>query len=247
MAGIVSRIAENMTQPFFITATGTGIGKTLVTTTLCWQLKQRRLNITALKPVISGFDTDDMESDSALILKSCGLKPSTTTMKSISPWQFAAPLAPSMAAEKEKKFIVFDEVVHFCEEHAEMKSDVVLVEGAGGIMTPLDDRHTVLDVLTRLSWPVILVAGSYLGAISHTLTALETLKLRRLPVAALVVSESEKGEISLEEAVSGLSSFIPASIPIIKLPRIRKQAEMWRHMPNISWICVETGKKEQRV
>jgi len=57
-----------------------------------------------------------------------------------------------------------------------MQTDVVLAESAGGIMTPLDDRHTMLDVMERLRWPVILVAGSYLGAISHTLSALEVLK-----------------------------------------------------------------------
>lgn len=247
MAGIVSRIAENMTQPFFITATGTGIGKTLVTTTLCWQLKQRRLNITALKPVISGFDAGDMESDSALILKSCGLKPSDKMIKTISPWRFVAPLAPNMAASKENTFIVFDEVVQFCEEHAEMKSDVLLVEGAGGVMTPIDDRHTMMDCMERLRWPVILVAGSYLGAISHTLTALEVLQERCIPLAAIIVNESEKSDVPLADAVDGLSPFVPASVAIIKLPRARQQDELWKHIPNISWICAESGELKQNV
>jgi len=96
-------LQKTMTASFFITGTGTEIGKTLVTTALCWQLKERGFNVTALKPVVSGFDADDMESDSALILKSCGLKPSEKMIKTISPWQFAAPLAPNMAASKEKK------------------------------------------------------------------------------------------------------------------------------------------------
>jgi dethiobiotin synthetase len=236
-----------MTSPFFVTATGTSIGKTLVTTTLCWQLKQRGFNVTALKPVISGFEANDMESDSALILKSCGFSPTPAMLKTISPWQFAAPLAPSMAANKEKKFIVFNEVIEFCEEHAAMSADVVLVEGAGGVMTPLDDRHTMLDCIERLRWPVILVAGSYLGAISHTLTAMETLKQRHVPVAAIIISESEKTEVSLMETMEGLSPFVPASIAIVKLPRMRSQAELWKQAPNISWICAETTEKKNHV
>lgn len=233
-----------MTASFFITATGTDIGKTLVTTALCWQLKQRGFNVTALKPVISGFSADDMKSDSALILKSCNLTPTPAMLKTISPWQFVAPLSPNLAAQKEKKFIVFEEVVAFCEEHAAMKSDAVLVEGAGGLMTPLDDRHTMLDCMDRLRWPVILVAGTYLGAISHTLTALEVLRQRHIPVSAVVLSESKSTDVSLAETVEGLSPFIPAQIPLVKLPRIQSQSEMWMHVPNISWICAGIGEKK---
>jgi dethiobiotin synthetase len=233
-----------MTSPFFITGTGTDIGKTLVTTTLCWQLRQNRHHVTALKPVISGFAAEDRESDSALILKSCGLKPTPQTMKAISPWQFAAPFSPHMAARKEKKFIVFEEVVAFCEEHAACESDIVLVEGAGGVMSPLDDTHTVLDWMARLRWPAILVGGSYLGAISHTLTALAALHQRRIPLAALIVSESKGSEVSLEETAQGLSSLVPPTIAIVKLPHARGQKELWKAMPNIGWIC-DDGKKEK--
>ena len=62
-----------MTLPFFITGAGTEIGKTLVTTSLCWQLKQRGHQVTALKPVITGYDAKDDNNDAALILKSCGV------------------------------------------------------------------------------------------------------------------------------------------------------------------------------
>ena len=68
---------------------------------------------------------------------------------------------------------------------------VLLIEGIGGIMVPLDDRHTVLDWMTLLRIPIVLVAGTYVGTISHTLTALEVLVRRNLDIAAVVVSESE--------------------------------------------------------
>jgi len=233
-----------MTSPFFITASGTDIGKTFIITALCWQLRQRRHSVTALKPVISGFDPRDSASDTALILQSCGLKPTPQTMKAISPWQFSAPLAPNLAAQKEHGFVVFDEVVAFCQEHTAIKSDIVLVEGVGGVMAPLDNKHTVLDWMTELRWPTVLVGGSYLGAISHSLTALEMLRARRVPVSALVISESAKSQVSLEETAIGLASFVPSSIPLVKLPRVRAPEEPWKHAPNISWICAETKERK---
>ena len=68
---------------------------------------------------------------------------------------------------------------------------MLLIEGIGGVMVPLDDRRTVLDWMSLLRIPVVLVAGSYVGTISHTLTALEVLARRNLDIAAVVVSESE--------------------------------------------------------
>ncbi len=222
---------------YFITATGTGVGKTLLTTTLCWQLLQQRKHITALKPVISGFDPVDMESDTVMILQSCGLTPQVSLMKTISPWQFRAPLAPSMAAAMEGKTLDLQDVVQFCRDHESLDADVVLAESAGGLMSPLTQSHTMLDWAQQLGWPVILVAGSYLGSMSHTLTALEVLKQRSIPVHALVVSESDTGETPFEESVAMLARFISSEIPVVKLPRIGVQTEKWKHAPLISWIC----------
>lgn len=223
---------------FFITSSGTGIGKTLVTAVLCWQLKQQGKSVTALKPVISGFDYSDLESDSAIILKSGGITVSRAAMEAISPWRFAAPLAPSMAAAQEDKpQIELDVVLEFCRTHARLKSDFVLVEGAGGVMSPLNHRHTMLDVMEALAWPTIVVGGSYLGAISHTLTALEALQARRVKVAALVLSESDRSTVSLQDTADALEKFIPAHIPVVKLPRLHGKDELWRLAPPLSWIC----------
>lgn len=227
-----------MSKPFFITATGTGIGKTLVTTALCWQLKEQGKKVTALKPVITGFDAADEESDTALILKSCGLKPMPATISAISPWRFAAALSPNLAAAKEGRSIAFREAVDFCRDHAALESDVVLAEGAGGVMAPLNDTHTMLDLMQEISWPVILVTGSYLGAISHTLTALEALHARKLPVRAIIMSESDSGAVAFDDAVAALSPFVPADIPLVKLPRLGVRKDLWKHMPNISWVCL---------
>lgn len=225
-------------QPFFITSSGTDIGKTLVTTTLCWQLRHQGKKVTALKPVISGYDPRDEYCDSALILKSCGLTPTPALMETISPWRFSLPISPNMAASKEGQSPVsLAELTTFCHEHASLPTDILLVEGVGGVMVPLNEEHTVLDWIGELNWPVILVVGSYLGALSHTLTAVEVLHARGQTIRAIMVSSSPASAVSSEDTVTTLGKFISKDIPIIKIPRVAGKTELWRNMPLVSWIC----------
>jgi dethiobiotin synthetase len=95
----------------------------------------------------------------------------------------------------------------------------IFIEGVGGIMVPLDDRHTVLDWMSALRLPVLLVAGSYLGTISHTLTALHMLAQRNLDIAAVVVSESAVPGASLDDTVMTIARFA-GPIDVIGLPRL---------------------------
>jgi dethiobiotin synthetase len=99
--------------------------------------------------------------------------------------------------------------------------------------------------MVALNWPVILVVGSYLGSISHTLTALETLRTNGLKVAALVVSESFPADVSLADTAMALENFVPLNIPIVKIPRLQDGAEKWKDAPNISWI-IESERNESR-
>lgn len=225
-------------QPYFITSSGTGIGKTLLTCTLCWQLRHSGNKVTPLKPIISGFHPDDLSNDTARILQSCGLRPTPEMMATISPWRYGAELSPNMAAAKENRPApTLAEVVRFCKDHAGIDTDVLLVEGVGGVMVPINDEHTVLDWIEALDWPVILVVGSYLGSISHTLTALEVLRARRRKIAALVVSESAGSSVSLADTVQTLEQFIADDVAVVKLPRAGGQEQPWKLQPLISWIC----------
>jgi dethiobiotin synthetase len=226
-------------KPFFITGTGTSIGKTVVTTSLCWQLHKKNRAVTALKPVISGYDPRDMESDSALILKSCSITPTPVLMETISPWRYATPLAPNMAAAREGGEVDMEQLVNFCREYALLASDYLLVEGAGGVMAPVNNRYTMLDWMQALDWPVILVTGSYLGSISHTLTAYEALGMRSIKVHAVIVSESEISTVDLDETVTTMEMFLPKTIPIVKIFRIISNDDIWKQMPSISWLCDE--------
>jgi dethiobiotin synthetase len=92
-------------------------------------------------------------------------------------------------------------------------------------MVPLDDKHTVLDWMKALRVPVLVVAGSYLGTISHTLTALHVLAQRNLDIAAVVVSESEASGTTLDDTVAAIARFAQP-IDVIGVPRLSQDAEL---------------------
>jgi dethiobiotin synthetase len=130
-----------------------------------------------------------------------------------------APLSPHMASRREGRTIAFQDVVEFCRKTTAAQRGLLLIEGVGGIMVPLDDRRTVLDLMSVLRIPAILVAGSYVGTISHTLTALEVMARRNLDIAAVVVSESEGSAASLEETAAAIAQFADA-IDVVTVPRL---------------------------
>jgi dethiobiotin synthetase len=204
----------------FVTATGTDIGKTFVTTGLIRHFRGAGRVVDAIKPVVSGFDPAAwQDSDPAALLAALGRPLTREEVDRIAPWRFAAPLSPDMAARREGRGIAFQEVVDFCRRAFAARRGVLLIEGIGGIMVPLDDHRTVLDWMSVLRMRIILVAGSYVGTISHTLTSLEVLARRNLDVAAVVVSESENSAASLEDTVATLQRFVEP-IDVIGIPRL---------------------------
>jgi dethiobiotin synthetase len=201
----------------FVTGTGTGVGKTFVTAGLVAELRAARRSVLALKPVASGFDADNIAAtDTGVLLDALSLHATRANLDAVSPWRFAAPLSPDMAAERERRTIPFYELLEFC--RAPRPADVTLIEGIGGVMVPLDHEHTVLDWIAELASPVILVAGSYLGTLSHTLTAITALRARAVEPAAIIVSESETQPVSLEETTETVRRFI-GPVAVAALPR----------------------------
>ena len=198
----------------FIAGSGTDIGKTYVTALLARTLRAKDYDVRALKPVISGYDPMTANtSDTALLLTAMGDAIDEHSIAAISPWRFTAPLAPNMAARLEGRTVDFNAIVSWCKAH----SGPVMIEGVGGVMSPLSDDKTVLDWIVGLTCPVLLVGGTYLGAISHTLTALAALRARGVQVAGIVVSESEDS-IGLAETIEALKPFV-TGVSVLALAR----------------------------
>ena len=156
----------------FITGTGTDVGKTFVCAGLIRYFRRLGQPVAALKPLVSGFDpVAPSGSDPAILIKALGCEVTPEELNRVSPWRFRAPLSPDMAARAENKAIDLQAVVDFCRAAIARNDGALLIEGIGGIMVPLDARHTVLDLMSLLNLPLILVAGSYLGTLSHVLSA----------------------------------------------------------------------------
>ena len=98
----------------------------------------------------------------------------------------------------------------------------MLIEGIGGLMVPLDNERTVLDLIEALRFPILLVTGSYLGTISHTLTAIEVAKSRKIEIKAIVIDESEGSTVSLGGTAAALRKFL--RYPIFSIPRANQTA-----------------------
>jgi dethiobiotin synthetase len=206
----------------FVTATGTDIGKTFVTAGLIRHLRAAGRSVDALKPVMTGFDpAAAASSDAGVLVSALGRPASAAEIARIAPWRYAAPLSPDMAARREGRTLDFDTIVEFCRRAIASHQGMLLVEGIGGVMVPLDERHTVLDWMAALNIPVLLVAGSYLGSLSHTLTCLDVLARRALMVKALVVNETPDSSVPLADTVETLSRFAGA-ISVISIPRLNR-------------------------
>ena len=215
----------------FVTATGTEIGKTLVTAALCHELRAAGRRVRALKPVLSGYDPAGLaESDPGVLLASLGEAVTEEAVAAITPWRFAAPLSPDMAAAREGRRLDLGEIVAFCRTQ---DGDPLLIEGIGGAMVPLDARHTVLDWIAALGAPALVVAGSYLGTISHTLTTLTAIRSRGVAVAGLVISESPESPVPLAETAEAIDRHA-GPLPTVLVPRLPAGPAPWRKAPPLA-------------
>jgi dethiobiotin synthetase len=201
----------------FITATGTDVGKTYVAASLIRLFRQMGRTVEAIKPIVSGYQPEHAAaSDPGRLLAALGLPATPEVIEKISPWRFRLPLSPDLAAAREGRNIDVDQVVAFCQAAVERRRDILLIEGVGGIMVPLDEHRTILDVMMALQLPLILVTGSYLGTISHTLTALDSLFRRDMNLLATIVSETPGSHVPLDDVVATIGRFTE---PVIGLPR----------------------------
>jgi len=206
---------------WFVAGSHTDVGKTHVACALIRAARARGLSADAFKPVVSGFDPADWgDSDPGRLLQALGRPLTPATLEAISPFRFTAPLAPPAAAARQGVSLGLDDIAGKTVGWLDaVRADLRLVEGVGGVMSPLADDATGLDLMARLRLPAVLVGGSYLGGISHTLTAIETLAARRLAVAAVVVSQSADPDApDLDETVD-LTRRFARGAPVIAAPR----------------------------
>jgi dethiobiotin synthetase len=155
-----------MKRTVFITGTDTGVGKTVLTALLAGFLRERGVRVAALKPVCSGG-----RDDARMLRVALG---GALTLDEINPWYFRAPIAPVLAARREEKTV---RLAAALEHLRTMRKnfDVVLVEGAGGLLSPLGEDFDSRDLMTALRAMPVIVAPNKLGAVNQILLTLEAL------------------------------------------------------------------------
>lgn len=191
-----------------VAATGTDLGKTHIACALLRHWRAEGLDPLPLKPLQSGFELGAADtSDAGLLLAAAGLAVDEKGLDRVAPWRYRAALSPDLAAAREGRGHGFEEVVAFCRGAAETHQGPLLVETAGGVMSPLTAEKTMLDLAAELNFPVLLVAGGYLGTISHTLTALAA--ARSLPLAGLVLNARADDGVPLEDTIAAIRRHHP--------------------------------------
>jgi len=181
---------------YFITATDTGVGKTVFTAALAACMRAAGLNVVALKPIAAGavIAGGRRVSADALFLERAAV--SGEALDEINPILLKAPAAPSVAARLEGAAYRLHTIVAHCRRIAALH-EYTLVEGVGGLMVPLTDRETVADLAAALDLPLIVVARPGLGTINHTALTVEYARARGLRVAGIVISgTSEKPDLA---------------------------------------------------
>lgn len=204
---------------FFVTGAGTDIGKTWAAAALLRHWRLAGLQPEAVKPVATGYDpARPQDSDAAMLLHALGRAPTAQAVEAMTPIRFREPLSPDQAARREGSVISARSAAIPCRKAIQAARGPVLIEGAGGVMAPLNDRETMLDLALELGLPAIFLAASHLGAISHALTGLLALKSRGVAVPLVLVNETPGSTVDLHETVATLTNHAHGSA-VLAIPR----------------------------
>jgi|APGre2960657423_1045063.scaffolds.fasta_scaffold00400_2 dethiobiotin synthetase len=167
---------------YFILGIGTDIGKTFLTEKLC----QRFPNSKAIKPIATGFNIKDKNSDTHRLQIAMKKNNQNFSLEEITPYAYEKTNSPHLVAK-----INYQEVVDFCHKEIAMaknKDHYLFIESAGGVMTPITFHKTFLDLAKDVNISVILITSNYLGAISHTLTAIDVLINRNIKIEKIFIN-----------------------------------------------------------
>ncbi len=186
------------TKGFFITGTDTGVGKTVVTATLLALFQNQGLQVGVMKPIETGVDprcNSSANSDIKFLLESGSLDQS---IEESCPFQIKTAASPYQASLMENMEIDLNKIFE-AYKNLSKKNQLVLVEGVGGVKVPIKKDYMVIDLISDLALPVILVCRYELGTINHTLLTIDALKLKGLTIAGLVFNQSSSNELNQVE------------------------------------------------
>ncbi len=214
----------------FVTGTDTGVGKTLITAGLAYALRVLGIDVGVMKPVETGCPTraGRLRPLDALTLREAA--ESRDALDLINPYRFHEPLAPMVAAERSRRRI---DVGRLEERFARLadRHSVVLVEGAGGLLVPITEETSCLNLVVRLRLPLLIVIGSRLGALNHARLTVEAALHARVPVAGAILNHFHADRSAARTTnLSALRRLLP--VPLLgEIPHLSTTGSLalWRH------------------
>lgn len=193
-------------ERYFITGTDTDCGKTWVSVQMLKQWQAQGERAVGLKPVASGclrLGDDLLSEDARRLAEACGQAPDR-----INPWCYEPPIAPHIAAREMGEQLSAAAIAAFCQQPQFTAFDKLIVEGAGGLMVPLNDQENWLDVIALLSMPVILVVGIKLGCINHALLTWSALKQANVAIHGWVANHLLPETLVQDQIVDTLTTWL---------------------------------------
>ncbi len=178
----------HLTKPgLFITATDTDVGKTLLTCAIADILRRAGLNVGVCKPIATGCRLEreqlyNSDAEALAHFANCQVP-----LHIINPIRYRPPLAPAVAAEKANRPVNFQNI-SLALEYLDQHHDIILIEGIGGLMVPLDDKKTVADLARDIGYPTVVVTRPNLGTLNHTAMTCSLIKQAQIPLAGLVIN-----------------------------------------------------------
>lgn len=199
-----------MKQSYFVIGTDTNVGKTYVASALVRHFAAKGYSTIGMKPIASGCmrnGNGGLLNDDVSALATASNVPASLDL--INPYRFEPAIAPHIAAAQVEK-IVDCEVIKLAYQQLKALADVVIVEGAGGLLVPLNNQETLADLAVLLNIPIILVVGMRLGCINHALLTVEAIKSRGLTLAGWVANRVDAEMPVFEENLVSLQQRIAA-------------------------------------
>ena len=201
---------------FFVTGTDTSVGKTTVTVRLMQQLVAQGLTVIGMKPVASGCEWLDGRWQNDDVLQLTAASNVSAPAELINPYCFEPAIAPHIAAAQAGVEIDFNVILAAYAQLTTM-ADVVIVEGAGGLLVPLNATQTIADLIQALSLPALVVVGMRLGCINHALLTAQVLKQRNIDFCGWVANNIDPQmsvpQENLQSLITGLQQ-----PPVLQVP-----------------------------
>ncbi len=231
----------------FVTGTDTGVGKTWVTALIARDLTDRGVRTGVYKPVCSGAVYAE---DGRLVYEDIERLAAATDdqfpRERIGPQTFHAPLAPPVAAARESAE-VDSELLRTGAGWWQGRVDLLLVEGAGGLLSPITWEETVADLAAELGLPLVIVAAMRLGAVNHTLLTVEVARRRGLPIAGIVLNHLPGGRdpLAVQTNPALIDAFVDVPILASVDPKQPSGLRGWPDGRTIDWLEVAGGNSPE--